>query len=367
MTHAIRNARFTPRGAGVAVACALLHALSGRADARNIEWSGYTWWVRTSNGNPQGPGPNIFSDSAQSVFVDDEGNLHLKIRQGTDGKWLASEIDMNQSLGYGTYEWEVSSRYDQFATNAVTGLFTYLSPQSVASQTGGVVGNGVADTPHEIDVEFTRAWGSGNLYFTTHDGDVPAPSKNYYQALTGPDTTHRFTWAPGRIAWESFHGHVAGVADPTSPIVEQRPGMGNGLPARHVYTGPVVPRDLNEIPIINFWISSPNPSVNGPTGGVEQELVVRSFRYTPLAESADFDGDGVVDGRDLLTWQRGLGGAATHPAGDANYDGAVDAHDLAVWAAQYGDRPGRANPAPEPSALSLAAVVLVWLVRVAMF
>jgi hypothetical protein len=344
----------------------IMAGISSAAAARNIEWSGYTWQVRTSNGAPQGPGPNIFSDSVDNVFIDAAGDLHLKIRKGAEGKWLASEIDLNQSLGYGTYEWEVSSRYDQFATNAVGGLFTYISPESVAGQTGGVVGNGIADTPHEIDIEFTGAWGNGDLYYTTHDGDVPAPSKNYYQPLNGNLTTHRFKWEPSGIRWESFHGHVAGVASPPNPIVEQRPGAGNGQPARHVYTGPVVPRDLNEIPIINFWISSPNPPLNGPTGGAEQELIVHSFTYTPLADSADFDADGDLDGRDFLTWQRGLGVGSTNATGDANYNGSVNTEDLAIWAAQYGQQvvPTLVQ-IPEPPALYLGLLAVVYLYRFA--
>ena len=53
-------------------------------------------------------------------------------------------------------------------------------------------------------------------------------------------------------------------------------------PARYIYTGPIVPRDLNESPILNFWISANNASVVGPTGGAEQEMIVHSFNFTPL-------------------------------------------------------------------------------------
>lgn len=318
--------------------------------ARNINWSGYSWWVRTSGGAPQGPGPNIFSDSPENVFVNDNGDLHLRITRLPNGKWVAAEVDMNQSLGYGTYEWEVSSRYDQFAPNVVGGLFTYLSPQGVASQTGGVIGNGQPDTPHEIDIEFTGAWGNANLYHTTHDPDIQSPSTNYLQTLTEDFTTHRFTWTPRSISWGSYNGHVAGVEDPPFPIVEQRPGPRNGNPAVHTYDGPVVPKDLNEIPIINFWIFDENPSTDGPSNGQPHELIIHSFTYTPLEDSADFNGDGDVNGRDFLVWQRNLGTGTAPHEGDANYDSIVNAVDLAVWSAQYGGATlQKAYIVPEPT------------------
>ncbi len=51
------------------------------AAAETITWSGYEWTVRSSRGATQGPGPNIFSDSRDNVFVDAKGDLHLRITQ----------------------------------------------------------------------------------------------------------------------------------------------------------------------------------------------------------------------------------------------------------------------------------------------
>lgn len=314
----------------------MLICICSTVAARNITWSGYSWWVRDSGGATQGPGSNIFSNSTENVFVDDNGDLHLRIVQLPNGKWAAAEVDLNQSLSYGTYEWELSSRYDQFATNVVGGLFTYLDPGRAANQSGGVIGNGIPDSPHEIDIEFTRSWGSANLYYTTHDPDIQSPSTNFYQALAGDYTTHRFTWEPDRITWGSYHGHVAGVANPEFPIVEQRSGPNNGRAALHTYTGPVVPKDLNEIPIINFWIDGNNGSNVGPANGQMQEMIIHSFTFTLLPVSADFNRDGTVDGQDFLIWQRGFGQGTMPHQGDANYDGIIDADDLAVWTVQYG-------------------------------
>ena len=53
--------------------------------------------------------------------------------------------------------------------------------------------------------------------------------------------------------------------------------------------------------------------------------------------SADFDGDTVVDGADFLTWQRGfgIGNGASNSQGDANGDGTVLTADLQVWQATF--------------------------------
>lgn len=68
--------------------------------------------------------------------------------------------------------------------------------------------------------------------------------------------------------------------------------------------------------------------------------------------SADFTGDGVVDGADFLLWQRVVaqfdGGVA-----DPNDDGFVDGADLAFWRAQFGNTGGGSTGVPEPAAATL--------------
>jgi serpin B len=73
-------------------------------------------------------------------------------------------------------------------------------------------------------------------------------------------------------------------------------------------------------------INDPAQSDNGVNPTVVQ---------TPT--SADFDGDGDIDGRDFLAWQRGFGmnSGAQHSNGDSNSDGDVDADDLHAWQASY--------------------------------
>ena len=75
--------------------------------------------------------------------------------------------------------------------------------------------------------------------------------------------------------------------------------------------------------------------INDPTQA-ENNVVPTVSNVVPA--TGDFDGDGDVDGRDFLAWQRGYGmttGAAL-ANGDSNADGDVDGEDLATWQETYG-------------------------------
>lgn len=79
----------------------------------------------------------------------------------------------------------------------------------------------------------------------------------------------------------------------------------------------------------------------------------------PPPNNADFNNDQIVDGADLLIWQRGLGisdGTALKGNGDATGDGNVNAADLVKWQQTFGGPPAviAGAPIPEPVALLIA-------------
>ncbi|TWU27446.1 Calx-beta domain-containing protein [Bythopirellula polymerisocia] len=109
-------------------------------------------------------------------------------------------------------------------------------------------------------------------------------------------------------------------------------------------------------------------SGNGTTGSDTVSSV--QITIAASANSADFDGDGDIDGRDFLSWLRGYG---TSPAaktdGDADNDADVDGADLAVWQGQYGTSPllalgvedGETQAATEEVTTSFALTGNTWL------
>ena len=75
-----------------------------------------------------------------------------------------------------------------------------------------------------------------------------------------------------------------------------------------------------------------------------------------VTDDADFDNNGVVDGKDFLIWQRNqpiTDNTATNADGDANGDMNVTAADLDIWESNYDQAPITSSAAavPEPSTL----------------
>ncbi len=141
----------TPRifTASTLAALLLLPALAG---ATTLQFSGYTWEVRSGEG---GPGPCHWNPA--NAFVDAAGQLHLKLSQ-EGGVWSCAEVSLADPnrLGFGVYQFEVIGAIDTLDRNVVLGMFDYPPPD---------VG---PDSTNEINVEIAR-WGdlaNPNLNFT---------------------------------------------------------------------------------------------------------------------------------------------------------------------------------------------------------
>lgn len=114
--------------------------------------------------------------------------------------------------------------------------------------------------------------------------------------------------------------------------------------------------------MIQGFIDEGSLVANGGTG-------VPSVSYDPLsdlttiqvggmADSADFDSDGDVDGEDFLIWQRGFESGSTLAEGDANNDSQVTGADLLIWEEQFGTAPAEmVSVVPEPNFIGMAIVV----------
>ncbi|NDV61907.1 glycoside hydrolase family 16 protein [Puniceicoccales bacterium CK1056] len=224
-----------------------------RQSVNAFHFSGYDWDVKTSGGFLFGPGPNVFSDDLENVWVDAEGKLHLRITY-RDGQWRCAEVISNDSFGYGTYRFYVDSPVDALDPNVVLGLFTWSDDPAYSYR--------------EIDVEITR-WGDAqdptNAQFVVQPWNNPGNLVRYTIPQGSAPTTHSFDWQADQIAFASHDGAYAPPPDVT-PLLTQ-----------WTYTGPDIPVPGDEQVRINLWL------VSGlePIDGEEVEVVISRFVFIP--------------------------------------------------------------------------------------
>lgn len=232
---------------------AVAHAAQSRPAGREIEFSGYTWWVKDSAGNPVGPGPNYFSGSEENVWVDDEGRLHLRITKKGD-QWHCAEIVSVRSFGYGTYRVYLDTPVEEVDLNAILGLFTWSdSPEY---------------THREIDVEITK-WSdpedSDNAQFVVQPWTTPGNRERYRIPEDEPRTTHCFEWTAKRIKFISYENHFKNQRSADKKCESWS------------YSGSDVPQAGDENYRMNLWL---NEGME-PSDGEGMEVVVSRFEFIP--------------------------------------------------------------------------------------
>ncbi|WP_299670416.1 glycoside hydrolase family 16 protein [uncultured Polaribacter sp.] len=207
---------------------------------RVINFSGFEWIVRTSDAKKQGPGPNLFSNSEDNVWVDNEGRLHLKIIE-KGGNWYCSGITLRKTYGFKKYVIYVASRVDQLDENVVGGLFTYKNDDE------------------EIDIEFSR-WSetnNQNSQFAVQPSYISGNKTRYNLNLTSNLSTHFFDWQADKIEFGSYQGHTL---NPDS----------KDIISTWTYTGTNIPPENEERFKINLWLFRGN----APTNKESAEMII---------------------------------------------------------------------------------------------
>jgi len=210
------------------------------AGPRIIHFSGYDWEVREGHGSTMGPGPNYFAATERQVWLDEKERLHLAITEDS-GQWNCAELTLTQSLGYGTYSFEM---VDSLDPNIVAGLFTYENDSS------------------EIDIEFSR-WAkpeNEDAQFVLQPGFHAGNHFRYRMPGLTAASIHSFVWQPRQVDFLSVYQ--------------------NGQTQTWTYTGADIPISRNREKLkINFWLFRGKP----PTNGQKPELIISAFHFTPAS------------------------------------------------------------------------------------
>lgn len=213
---------------------------------RTIEFAGLTWGVRYGWGSP---GPNEFSDSASSVWVDAQGRLHLKIRKEA-GTWLAAEVFSTSRARYGPHTFYVLKEnpyLNSIDPNLVFGMFLYK--------------NGCGPDCHdELDIEISRWRHPGAYYnaqYVAQPANVTGNKHPFHLSLLGPLSTHMLNWTGDEVKYASYTGGSA--AAPAS------------LLQTWTYTGADIPSVNEDIRIIiDYWMDAGA----APANGKEDEIII---------------------------------------------------------------------------------------------
>ena len=221
--------------------------------ARQISFSGYNWVVKNSIDSRLGPGPNYFSDSAQSVWVDSTGRLHLRVEK-RNGRWYSAEVVSTASFGYGTYRWYLDTPVDNLDPNVVLGLFTWNDDP--------------AYNHRELDIEFAR-WGNAayaNGQYTVQPYTVAGNQYTFNEPAGVTQSTHSLVWGPATAAFASVRGHSPTVADPSLRIAAKTFTQGT-------------PQAGGENARMNLWLFEGDT----PANRKDVEIVLKRFEFLPAA------------------------------------------------------------------------------------
>ncbi len=138
--HPPQKIKALPEAGGAVAAVAIADGGAPRIPSKTLQFSGYQWEIRATEGDHHSSGN--FYDPA-NAWTDESGFLHLRIAKQAGG-WSYAQVELSRSLGYGSYRFVVRD-------------VTHLEPAAVfALYTWDNVG-----PPREMDIEISR-WGEPN-------------------------------------------------------------------------------------------------------------------------------------------------------------------------------------------------------------
>lgn len=248
---------------------------------KQIWFSGQAWIAESSDKSPRGPGANYFSHTDETVWVDSEGWLHLKIhKEGKLKKWVCSSVRSVLPADYGVHRFYVQGDLAHLDKNVVLGLFLYRMDHEQIDKGG------------EVDIEFST-WG---LPKTLANGEVLQPDNNMQYVVWKPwkgaenpqvadmacytiqtsqnqCSTHTLIWKPDLLQFDSCYGHLK------YPKPEN---LMQSWIARSTLQNPIqMPKQEERMHIIlNLWL---NENVPFPSNKQEVEILIK-YDYEPFQQ-----------------------------------------------------------------------------------
>jgi len=220
-----------------------------------LDFAGRTW--RVKGPGYYGPGPNVFCDDPECVWVDGEGRLHLTLADH-DGTWKSTEVALVDTLGYGDYIVTTVGALDLLDPQAVCGIFLW--------QYGPCWDEGYLwwNPYNEIDIEYSR-WGNPSAeiaQFVAQPFDYPGNIERFDATFGAQEVvSHAMRWLADRVEYRVWRG---GPQDESAATRVHA----------WTYSGPHIPRPEQPRLHLNLWKS-------GETLSSDQEVVFTDFTFVP--------------------------------------------------------------------------------------
>jgi hypothetical protein len=224
-----------PEKGGEVAAVAIVDGGAPRVPIKTLQFSGYQWDIRGTEGD-HGVAGNFYDPA--NAWTDESGFLHLRIARRAE-RWSFAQVELSRSLGYGSYRFVVRD-VSHLEAATVFALYTWDD----------------AGPPREMDIEISR-WGEPkdkNAQFVIQPYVVPANTVRF-NAPAGT-LTYRIDWQPGQVAFKTL-----GAKD---------------VVAEHLFTSGV-PSIGNERIHLNLYVfdNTRNPMQH------DAEVIIEKFEFLP--------------------------------------------------------------------------------------
>jgi hypothetical protein len=203
-------------------------------ERRIIEFAGRSWVVK--EGERMGPGNNNWSASSHSVWVDDEGRLHLRVRN-IDGVWHSAQVISVEPTVYGEHRFFVETPLHDLDENVIFAMFLYR------------------DDHNELDIEISShgLTEGENAKFAVQPYFRDGHRESFVLDADSP-TIHTIDWEAETVR---FAVHEWGEDD--TPLIHE-----------WTYEGEDIPAESRDLYIeINLWLAD-----REPTNGEEVEVII---------------------------------------------------------------------------------------------
>jgi hypothetical protein len=209
-----------------------------------LSFSGRNWEIKSSS-SITGPGSNRFYYNTNSSYVDGNGYLHLGLFN-VNGNRYASEVNVTDSLGYGTYTFLIQGDISHLDKCAVLGFYTWDDRAQSAQ------GNAYN---REIDIEMSKWCDPSNTNAEMGVQPETASMYNSYSLSYTGDILASFNWKAGEV---DFLIRQAS----TGAVISQWNYVGSGVPTPGA-----------EKMRVNLWADEA-PTASNVT------VVIKSFNFT---------------------------------------------------------------------------------------